>query len=849
MDSFRCGAQAWTSPGPRLDAGAIAALLGRLPEIIVLLSQDGDVMWGNQLACDFFGRSLEASVGMSAVELMHPDDLEFALMSLESVQTKDRGLPIEVRVLGASGWRLAEVIGAPVPEIAAGALVCSIRDLTHRRSMEVAGDDVAKLRSLVHNAASLMLLLDAGGVVQASSGALARLVGRDPTTATGQSLAELVHSADRQVLGVALRSATLAPQGAGGAVTVEVRFDNPGIADTVPFELTIVNLLDDPTLNAFVVTGHDISARAAAEVGLRSALSLLSATLDATGDGILVKDLHGRVASVNRKFLELWHLPTDLTPSDLERVSIDHMLDQLEEPSAFAPRIAALYAQADEQSHDVLHFTDGRVYDRFSHPQHVDGEIVGRVWCFRDSTERRRLEAELAHQALHDPLTGLANQTLFRDRVQHALKRWDRSGGHLAVLFLDVDNFKTVNDSLGHSVGDLLLVGVTERIRQAMRSADTAARLGGDEFAILLEDAGTDEDVQAVAQRLLTTLSRTFKIGGTEVSTSVSIGIALAGVGSSDGRLLRNADLAMYAAKRAGKGRFEVYAEAMHTTAVRRLQEEGDLRGAISRHEMLPHYQLIVDMETGAIEGVEALARWRHPARGELRPDAFLPLAEETGLIADISRRILEQSCADLRAWQRAGLVGPSFAISVNLAAQQLLGDGLVEEVAAVLAHHRVHPGNVVLEITERAMMTDTAVAVSSLEGLRRLGVRIAVDDFGTGYSSLAYLQRFPLDILKIDKSFVDGIDGHDGHDATAALAHAIVRLAQTLDLLPIAEGVEHAEQASRLVRLGCRLGQGYHFARPAPAATITELLRAALVDRPCADDPSDRARRPRAEV
>jgi diguanylate cyclase (GGDEF)-like protein/PAS domain S-box-containing protein len=820
-----------SSPGGPLDDIALLEVLVDLPEAVVVVDPECQVLWGNRAAEVFFGRTLDSSVGMSGFDLVHPDDMEFALLSLATVQLKPSGLPIEVRLRSTSGWRLAELVGAPLSGSVEGAIALSIRDLTERRSLEVASDDVAKFRSLVHNAASLMMLVSGHGIVEAASGALARLLGQDPVAVAGHPLIDLVDPADHDALRAGLETSARGPQGAAQAPTVEVALLHLSHHSTVPFELTIVNLLEDPTVGAFVVTGHDLTARTVIENELRSTLSLLSATLDATGDGILVVGLDGHITSVNRKFAQLWHLPDDLLDAKVDAAAIDYVLPQLANPEVFAAKVAELYARPDAHSHDVLHFLDGRVFDRYSQPQYVDGEIVGRVWSFRDSTERNRLEEQLAHQALHDPLTNLANQTLFRDRVGHALTRWDRSSGNLAVVFLDIDNFKTVNDSLGHSAGDLLLVGVTERLRQCLRVSDTAARLGGDEFAVLLEDAGTEEDVKAFAQRLLGAFKRTFTIEpieaieATEVSASLSIGIAFATPGASGDQLLRNADLAMYTAKRKGKGRFEVYEEAMHATAVRRLQEEAELRRAIEHGELAPTYQPIVELATGRIVAVEALARWHHPVRGELRPEAFIDLAQETGLIADISQHVLDQACADLRRWQEAELIEPSFAISVNLAPQQLVGDALLGQVNAALVSHCIDPRQVILEITEGGMMLDTNAAIANLTGLRGLGLRIAVDDFGTGYSSLAYLQRFPIDILKIDKSFVDGVDGDA---AQSALTHAVIRLAETLDLTPIAEGVERASQREQLLALGCELAQGYYFAMPAPFDVITARLRTA---------------------
>jgi diguanylate cyclase (GGDEF)-like protein/PAS domain S-box-containing protein len=799
------------------------AVLERLPDPVVVVDAAGRLLWGNRAAEQFFGRPLHESIGMSGLDLVHPDDLDVAVLSLMSVQEKDVGLPIEVRLLSHRGWRLVELVGAPLgtPD---GALVLSIRDLTDRRTYEVANDDEAKFRSLVHNAAALMMVVSPHGVVDSTSGALVRLVGQDSDTVLGRPLEDLVTDPHRGPLRAALAAAAEAPSGVAGATVVEVEVQHGLHGSPVPIELTIVNLLDDPTVRSFVVSGHDLTSRKAVESELRSTLSLLSSTLEATDDGILVVDHTGQISSYNRRFVELWQVPEEVLLAGDDEAAIGYVLEQLSNPETFLSKIADLYANPTAESHDVLHFRDGRVFDRYSKPHLIDGEIVGRVWCFRDVTERRRLEDQLAHQALHDSLTGLANQSLFRDRVDHALTRAARTGESLAVLFLDLDNFKTVNDSLGHAAGDLLLVAVTERLQRCLRPSDTAARLGGDEFAVILEDAADEQDVIAVAQRIVSSFKRTFTIDGTEVSASVSIGIARSLPGSSGAQLLRNADLAMYTAKRRGKGRFEAYEEGMHVQAVERLRLEAELRQAIDRGDLVPHYQPIVDLATGATVGAEALARWNHPERGTLGPDVFIELAEEAGLIGDIGHIVMSHVCTDLRRWQTSGLVGPEFSVSVNLSPQQLISSALLDELELALTTHGVDPACLIIEITEGAMMRDTDVAIANLSRLRDLGARVAIDDFGTGYSSLAYLQRFPIDILKIDKSFVDGIDRGP---EDAALALAILRLVQALSLSAIAEGVERETQCDRLRTLGCELAQGYYFCKPLPAGDLTKLLRA----------------------
>jgi diguanylate cyclase (GGDEF)-like protein/PAS domain S-box-containing protein len=801
---------------------APSCVLDCAPDPILVVDGEGLLIWGNPAAERFFGVELDEAVGTPGLELVHPDDLEFALLSMITVQDKVVGSPIEVRLRAHDGWRLVEIIGSPVPQSPRGEVVLSLRDLTDRRRFEVAADDDAMFRSLVHNSTTLTMLVATTGELIAASGALPRLLGIDPGVAAGRPLVALVDPDDHGAVAAALRVAATRPSGAAGAVSVEARLLRNDGGTPVPFALTIVNLVEDPTVGGLVVSGHDIAARRAAEDAAHHALSLLGATLNSTNDGILVVDREGAITTVNARFAELWRIPDELLAARDDAAALDYVVGQLVDPDAFRAKVAELYSAPEAESHDLLHFRDGRVFERFSRPQWVGGEIVGRVWSFLDITERMQLEAQLAHQALHDSLTGLANQSLFRDRVEHALTRLGRHGGRLAVLFLDLDDFKSVNDSLGHPAGDRLLVEVSRRVEGAIRAADSAARLGGDEFAVLLEDVDDDAEIVDVAERLLRTVRQTVTLDGTEVSTSVSIGVAIAEPATSCDQLLRDADLAMYTAKRRGRGRFELYRHEMHAAAVERLTLETELRRALERDELVVHYQPIIDLGASTVWGVEALARWNHPSRGVLGPDAFLRAAEETGLIDQLSRRVLSEACAQVRTWRAAAPELHELSISVNLSAGLLVDPGLVDLVREALAEHALDSDALILEITEGAMMHDTDEVVANLGRLKELGVRVAVDDFGTGYSSLAYLQRFPIDILKVDKSFVDGLDEAP---ADAELAQAIIRLARALHLTPIAEGVERAAQADRLEDLGCHLAQGYLFARPAEAAAVTDLL------------------------
>jgi diguanylate cyclase (GGDEF)-like protein len=487
-------------------------------------------------------------------------------------------------------------------------------------------------------------------------------------------------------------------------------------------------------------------------------------------------------------------------------------------------KIADLGRHPDVETFDVLEFKDGRVFERFSKPQLVDGLVVGRVWSFRDVTERTRLEAELTYQAFHDSLTGLANKALFTDRLNQAVARMERTRKPIAVMFLDLDNFKTVNDSLGHATGDELLRSVAEVLLGCIRQADTAARLGGDEFAVLIEYIEGHSDIVRLAERILTALRRPVPLESTEVVATASLGITFGVPGSNGEQLLRNADLAMYMAKERGKNCYEEYRDQMHTAIVERLELEADLRRTTTGQELVVHYQPIVDLESDDVVGFEALVRWQHPLRGLLPPGAFVPFAEEIGLIDVVDRFVLAEACAQLFHWQDRGLISPDVSVSVNLSARELADAETERNIAEMLAATEFDPSNLVLEITESVMMKDTEAVVQNLHALKALGLRIALDDFGTGYSSLAYLEQLPIDILKIDRSFVNALVEDEEQ---VGLAQAIIKIAETLGHTTVAEGVESEAQAARLRQLGCRLGQGYHLGKPLDARGTEEMLRA----------------------
>ena len=439
-----------------------------------------------------------------------------------------------------------------------------------------------------------------------------------------------------------------------------------------------------------------------------------------------------------------------------------------------------------------------------------------------DAFERKLTEDHIRHQALHDPLTGLPNRTLYMDRLGHALQHLRRRGCSAAILLLDLDDFKLVNESLGHDVGDHLLAAVAPRLKQAIRGSDTVARFGADVFGVLLEDIAGEHDAVEMAERIAAVFTRPFVLGGDEhfVTTSIGISLALGGERAED--LVRDADTAMHRAKARGRARYELFDERIRGRALGRLRVENDLRRALERDELTLDYQPIVALHDHAIVGVEALVRWEHPERGRVPPLDFIPIAEENGLIEPIGRWVLEHACRQAAGWCAQRPDAAPISVAINLSAIEFENRTLPDTVATALRASSLDPSLLALEITESVMMGQAEELSATLAALKQVGVQLILDDFGTGYSSLAYLSRLPLDVLKVDRSFVDGL-GSERSDT--AITEAIIAMSHALSLAVVGEGAETERHISELARLGCDLVQGYYFSRPVPAAQITEML------------------------
>jgi diguanylate cyclase (GGDEF)-like protein/PAS domain S-box-containing protein len=573
--------------------------------------------------------------------------------------------------------------------------------------------------------------------------------------------------------------------------------------------------------NAIAQLEGEIGERKWAEAELEKSLSLLKATLESTADGILVVDRTGKIASFNQKFVQMWRIPDTIVAAGDSDQALAFVMEQLKKPECFITKVKELYGEPDAESYDLLEFKDRRIFERYSQPQRIGGKIVGRVWSFRDVTERQRAEETIRYQSLHDLLTGLPNRMLFNERLSLSLVSARQSQSTLAVMFLDLDRFKTINDTLGHALGDRLLQSVTERMICCLGEDDTVARWGGDEFTLLMPQIRCKEDATKIAQKILEALKPEFYLEGHYLHISSSIGIALYPSDGTDAEtLLRNADAALYRAKEQGRNNYQFYNPAMNSQHSELLVLENDLHHALERKEFVVYYQPQVNTTTGEITHVEALLRWQHPKFGLVSPGTFIPLAEETGLIVPIGEWVLKTACAQNKAWQDAGIA--ELQVAVNLSARQFQQPDLVKMVTKVLEETGLEAQSLELEITETIAMQNVEFTRKTLSELHAMGVYISLDDFGTGYSSLTYLKKFPFHTLKIDKSFVRDLTT-DPNDA--AIITAIAALGKVLNLRLVAEGVETEAQKDFLQNLQCEQMQGYFFWRPQAAEDITKIL------------------------
>ena len=577
------------------------------------------------------------------------------------------------------------------------------------------------------------------------------------------------------------------------STSLQLRFENTDLVDDLSQAKTV---LEDHTQE------------------LEKSFSLVRATLESSTDGMLVVDTDNNIEECNKKFIEMWKIPLWILEARDIKAIITIVRDQLVHPNIFAERMAELAINPEAETFDELIFKDGRVFERYSHPRHIGNHYAGRVWTFRDVTGRKLLEAKLFHQANFDSLTGLPNRVLVMDRISQAIVHAKREKSHLAVLFLDLDRFKMINDTLGHSLGDKLLKVVAARLIKCVRENDTVSREGGDEFLMILTSLKNEADTVTIARKCLESLGEPFLIEGNKFNSTISVGISFYPRDGQDAEtLIRNADIAMYRAKELGRNNFQFFTEQMNKKVQTRLLIENSLRSAVERKEFSIVYQPIVSLKSKQVVGMEALLRWHHATMGWVSPSEFVPVAEENGMIIPMADWVLRVACAQAKNWQREGLA--PIQVYVNVSARQFKQANFFEQLIQILNEEQLEPHYLALELTENILMYDVQKNIKMLNKIKKLGVSIVIDDFGVGYSSLSQLKCLPVDKLKINGSFIQDIPNYADD---AAITSAIIALAGKLNIKVIAEDVENQSQLHYLLKHNCDEIQGFYFSEPLDA-------------------------------
>lgn len=694
----------------------------------------------------------------------------------------------------------------------------------HKRAKDELRKSEARYRAVVNTASDAIITITPDGIIHSFNRGAERIFGYRAEEVIGQLFTLIMPERFREQCMLGLRRYLETHESSViGGTTELIGLRNDG--GEFPVELSLGEVQEDGD-RLFAAIIRDITERKRSEEALRQLSRQNEMVLNSAGEGIFGLDLQGKTTFINPAAARM-------TGWDIDELSGQRLHDFLHHskpdgtpyPSEECPIYAVFKTGATlSRDNEVFWRKDGTHFpvEYVSTPIVEGDKILGAVVTFKDITERKALEKKLQYQAFHDPLTDLPNRALFMDRLGHALARAGQQATEVAVLFTDLDNFKVINDSLGHKAGDQLLVAVAQRLKACLRPVDTVARLGGDEFTLLLEGVTGVSDAARVAERIAQELRAPFALEAQEVFATTSTGIAVSS--SAQGQptdLLRHADLAMYRAKSKGKACYEVFEPNMSTDALERLELETDLRRALGREEFRVYYQPEILLESGDIVGMEALVRWEHPEHGLLLPQEFLPIAEESNLIMPIGQWVLREACKQLRTWQEQYPNLAPLVMSVNLSTREFFQPSLIAEI---LRETGVDPRTLQLEITEGAVAYDNAQnANNTLWNLKTLGVQLAIDDFGMGYSSLSYLKRFPVDLLKIDRSFVREL----GKDLkNTKIVAAIIHLARALDLKVIAEGVETAEQVEQLRKMKCDMVQGSYFSKPLPSGAVSDLLQ-----------------------
>ncbi len=727
---------------------------------------------------------------------------------------------------------LAELVDSGDQPHDQGALSAALSHLAEMTTVlrQLASTDALResetlFRTITQFAPDAIITIDSKSSIRFWNRGAETVFGYNEADIIGQPLSKLLPDWDRQSPYLLRAFAVTSNRRRLASQTVEIDGLSPD-GRTLQIELSLASWQTREGARTTLIA-RDVSQRKAVERQLRGSEVRFRGAFDNAPIGLMMVDLRteheGVLLKVNRALCIMSGFsPEELIGIDFQRLihaedaeTATNTIRQFQ-TGALSRFQTELRLVRRDQGMRWISLSASAILDDDGRPSYALAHV-------QDITERREAEAKLTQMALHDTLTGLANRALLMEHLDQSLSRSARDGTSVAVLFIDLDRFKVINDSLGHDAGDELLVTVANRIGDCLRTGDTAARLGGDEFVVVCEHLTTDDEALAVANRLEKAIGAPTTIKGGETFVTASIGVVLAAEGATAESLLRDADSAMYKAKDGGRGRFELFDASIGSLASHRLQTERELRRALEQQEFRVAYQPIVDLANGHMVGVEALIRWEHPERGFLSPADFLPIAEETGLIIPMGTWVLQEALRQLGHWHRTIPASQGLSVSVNLSAAQASCTDLVDIVEDALTTSGVAPSELCLEITESVLLDATTSTTSRLIGVKGLGVRLALDDFGTGYSSLTYLRRFPVDVVKIDRTFVSGL-GTDAADN--AIVDSVVGLAQSLGLAAVAEGVETQEQVVALQSMGCRFAQGYLYSRPCTPEQLVQLFR-----------------------
>jgi diguanylate cyclase (GGDEF)-like protein/PAS domain S-box-containing protein len=774
---------------------------------MVIDPESGAIVDANPAACAFYDYTSDElrQRTLPEISLSSPDETR---AKLQLAAAEKQGYFLTRHRLSSGEIRDVEIHSGPIEVRGRRLIYAIIHDVTERNRAEKAlRRSEEHFRSLIENASDMIAIVDVQGTLHYTSPSVERILGYRPQSITGSNIYDCAHPEDMTAVAKAL---TEAFEGISSDNPVEIRIRHQDGAWRTIEGMT--HRLDRESGERLVVNSRDVTDRKHTEAVLHTH----SAALEASMDGIAIINERGEFNYVNHAFLKLfgYRNRTDLIGQRWTLVQTRRSYPRL--MKEILPSFL-VNGEWRGESH-------GRRRDGHSFPIEVSMTRIGSgsaVCVIRDITERALAEEQIKHLAYHDALTNLPNRLLFQDRLTVALQHAQREVQKLAVLFLDLDRFKVINDSMGHDAGDSLLQEVAKRLQRCVRESDTVSRMGGDEFTVLLTNIGSSDDATRIARKILDAIRQPFRVTGREVHTSTSVGISLYPEDGSEAEsLLKTADMAMYQAKELGRNNYQLFNAQVNARNTERMQIENDLRQALARREFVLHYQPIFDLRNGRIHGMEALIRWAHPELGLVSPAQFIPVAEGTGLMVPVGEWVLETACIQTREWHARGY--GDLSVAVNLSVAQLQQHDLVERVKQILADTGLRASYLELEITESGAMQRPDSSIRALEQLRALGIRISLDDFGTGHSSLSHLKRFPIDTLKIDQSFIRDIS--DDPD-TAAIVTGIIAMGHTLRMKVVGEGVELDVQRQFLFENRCDFMQGFLFHPPVPADAFERLL------------------------